>query len=234
MSDGRKADRVANDLMAALSRGARGGGHPPKEADLAEEYRVNRSVVREAVKLLEVHRLVRPVKRRGTEVLDPFASLSPEVLRKMLEPAPGKVDRETLSDLLEVRAQLDEQMCSLAAIRRTDADLASLERCLEQLQANAHDSRSFMEAVDDMSVTIARATQNRIFQMLVQWNRMVSSDLIAIFSHARKNSPTYVQGLGPVGRVDPPEGRRANDVPRPRLSRMGRPPTLGRRRTLQR
>ena len=81
----RKADLVARDLMRRIVSGEVSvGSLLPKEEELAAGYRVNRSGVREAVKLLEVHRLVRPVRRRGTEVLSPLSSLSPEVLRALL------------------------------------------------------------------------------------------------------------------------------------------------------
>lgn len=84
----RKADRVAQDLLRRIVAGeVEVGSLLPKEAELAEAHGVNRSVIREAIKLLEVHRLVRPIRRRGTEVLDPMASMSPEVLRAMLVPS---------------------------------------------------------------------------------------------------------------------------------------------------
>ena len=74
----RKADVVARDLLDRIVHGDPApGAILPKEAEIAGEFGVNRSVVREAIKLLEVHRLVRPVRRRGTVVLDPFASTAP-------------------------------------------------------------------------------------------------------------------------------------------------------------
>ena len=69
----RKADQVASDLISRIVTGELPvGSILPREEDLADEYRVNRSVVREAGKLLQVHRLVEPRRRRGTEVLDPM------------------------------------------------------------------------------------------------------------------------------------------------------------------
>src|SRR5258707_525212 len=132
----RKADTVAEDVMRRIVRGDWPVGSTlPREDELATLYGVNRGVVREAIKLLEVHRLVRPVRRRGTEVLDPLRSLSPEVLRALLVPEPGKIDRRVLEGLLEVRAELDVKMSVLAAKRRTKADLDRLDAALEQAKA---------------------------------------------------------------------------------------------------
>src|SRR5687767_14173441 len=107
MNRPRKADVVARDLLGRIVSGKLAvGSVMPTEAELSLEYHVNRSVVREAIKQLEVHGLVRPVKRRGTLVLDPLRSPSPDVLRAMLSPRPGVVDRAALAELLEIRAQL--------------------------------------------------------------------------------------------------------------------------------
>ncbi len=116
----RKADEVADDLLRSIVAGELAvGSLLPRESDLAERYGVGRSVVREAMKLLEVHRLVRPTKKRGTAVLDPLRSVTPAVLSAMLFDARGRVDPEMLAEFLEIRAELDEKMTRLAAARRT-------------------------------------------------------------------------------------------------------------------
>jgi len=187
-SEPRKADVVSRDLLSRIVAGELTvGSLLPREDELAAEYHVNRSVIREAIKLLEVHRLVRPVRRRGTEVLDPLASLSPEVLRAMLSPRPGVVDAHVLAGLLEIRANLDEQMCALAATRRTAADLAAMDRALARM-VDALESRSAAEYAggnDDLSLALARAAKNLLFEMLAAWNQMVVADLDHLFAQVR-------------------------------------------------
>src|SRR5688572_25376961 len=130
----RKADDVAHDLMSRIVSGdIEVGSLLPRESDLAASYGVNRSVVREANKLLEVHRLVRPTRRRGTEVLDPLASVTPAVLRAMLADDRGRIDVAMLGEFLELRAFLDARMSALAAARRDDADLAAMDAVVSRL-----------------------------------------------------------------------------------------------------
>ena len=137
---GRKADRVADELLRRIVRGdVQVGSLLPKEAELAAEFEVNRSVIREAIKLLEVHRLVRPIRRRGTEVLDPLSSVSPEVLKAMIVPSPGRVDRALFADFLEIRSSMDIQMSTLAGERRTDDDVAHMEAHLASLGSALND-----------------------------------------------------------------------------------------------
>jgi DNA-binding FadR family transcriptional regulator len=193
-----KADVVARDLMRQIVSGEVAvGSLLPREDELARRYRVNRSVIREAVKLLEVHRLVRPVRRRGTEVLSPLSSMSPEVLRALLAPSPGRVDPRVLAGLLEIRAALDVQMSGLAAERRSARDLAAMEAALARLAAAraAHDAPAYAAAVDELSLALARATGNPLFEMLAAWNRVVILDLEALFAFARAPSEPHEQAL---------------------------------------
>lgn len=192
----RKADRVAHDLMRRVVSGeVEVGSILPREAELATGYGVNRGVVREAIKLLEVHRLVRPVRRRGTEVLSPLASLSPDVLRVMLSPRPGEVDPDVLRDVLEIRALLDEHLCALAARRRTEADLEALEAQLARVAAAKHDPARFAERRAELMLGLAAATHNRVFRMLVSWHRSVQVDLDALFVAASPPAEPHLAGL---------------------------------------
>ena len=174
----RKADRVAEALLRRIASGALPPGSLlPREAELCEAFGVNRSVVREAMKQLEAHRLVRPIKRLGTVALDPLDSPSPDVLRAMLEPRPGTIDRDVLADLLEVRATLDEEMTAMAAHRRTDDDLAALDAILVRLGEALGDPETYARVMDDMTLAVARATKNRIYQILVRWHHRVRGDV---------------------------------------------------------
>ncbi|MEW5850961.1 MAG: GntR family transcriptional regulator [Myxococcota bacterium] len=195
-SGARKADRVADDLLVRIVSGEIAvGAVLPTEDELAERYGVNRSVVREAVKLLEVHGLVRPVRRRGTLVLDPMASISPRVLRAMLTPAPGRVDRGVLNSLLEIRAVLDVEMSTLAAARRTDAHLEAMELALTHMRDALGNQAAFSAAMGELTRAVARATGNVLFEMLATWHQSVTVDLEGIFSTTRPATEPQVQAV---------------------------------------
>ncbi len=188
---------MARDLIAQIASGAIPvGSILPKEAELAARYSVNRGVVREAVKLLEVHRLAKPVRRRGTVVLEPLHSMSPEVLVAMLVPRPGHVDRRVLSAFLEVRALLDVEMTALAAERRTQADLKAMRAELAGLAAATIDPRAYAAAVTKLPLLVAHATKNPVFEMLAAFNGRVIGELDAIAIATRPPSREHVEGLG--------------------------------------
>lgn len=192
----RKADVVARALLDRIvHKDIAVGAVLPTESEIAAEFDVNRSVVREAIKLLEVHRLVRPVRRRGTVVLDPLASMSPEVVHAMLRGTRGTIDLAFFESLLEIRAVLDAQICSLAAERRTKADLKSLEAALESLRV-ASDRAQYTEATAEWSFALARATHNPVCEMLSHWNRQVVRDLAPVFASIQPLGGAHLEGLG--------------------------------------
>lgn len=192
----RKADVVARVLLGRIVSGVYPVGSVlPREEDLVLEQGASRGVVREAIKLLEVHRLVRPVRRRGTEVLDPMRSLSPEVVRAMLVPRPGQTDRAMLAGLLEVRALLDVELSCLAAERRTDDDLRALEAILAEAQALLDDPDAYLQRTSRIARTLARATKNPLFEMLSAWNEIVARDLGPLFAATRPAPGPHFQAL---------------------------------------
>jgi len=191
----RKADVVARDLLEQITHGSIAvGAILPTEGELAESYQVNRSVVRESIKLLEVHKLVEPVRRRGTKVLDPFASLSPEVLRAMLRTR-GTIDLAFLESLLELRAALDVLICGWAAERRKKSDLDAIEKQIEVMRTLAADGDAYTDATFELGLLFAKATHNPVAVMLSHWNRSVAEDLPHVFGVARAASGPHLDGL---------------------------------------
>lgn len=194
----RKADVMADHLLQRIVSGEiEKGSLLPKEAELAEEYRVARSVVREAIKLLEVHGLVRPTKRLGTLVLDPLSSTSPEVVRALLVRPNGQINLEFFAGWLEVRAAIDAQMCELAASRRTEADLVALDQALERMRVAATTSggERFQSATEALALVLARATQNPLFSVLARWHTRVVMDLDHVFRTLRSAAVPHVAGV---------------------------------------
>lgn len=195
-ADPRKADLVARDLLEQIAHGTLAvGATLPTELELAERYGVNRSVVREAIKLLEVHRLVKPVRRRGTVVLDPNASLSPDVLRAKLRGREGTVDLTFLTSLLEVRAALDVLICGWAAERGDEADHQAIEQKLAHMRTLAGDDAAFTEANFQLGLLLAKAAHNPVATMLAHWNRAVVADLPHVFGVARAATHAHLDGL---------------------------------------
>lgn len=192
----RKADSVSRDLLRRITKGElKLGAVLPKEAELATDYGVNRGVIREAIKLLEVHRLVEPVRRRGTIVLDPLRSMSPEVLLVLLVPRPGDVDLAVLSGFLEVRAKLDADMTAAAASRCGKDDVDKLRAKVNRLSTLIDEPREYIASVHELTLTLARSTRNPVYEMLAAFNSRVTAELEQSLVTTRPPSAEHVEGL---------------------------------------
>lgn len=196
MGKPRKSDTIASALLSRIVRGEHlVGSILPNETELSEEFAANRSAVREAVKRLEVHGLLRPIRKKGTVVCDPFRSLSAEVLRAMVCPRPGGLDAPMLRNLLEIRALIDVAMCGFAAERRSDAQLAKLQSLLAEVEAAGYSPRAFSDTIAAMGQVIARASQNRIFEMLLHWQDYICRDFEDVLMLSRVPTPARRIGL---------------------------------------
>lgn len=144
-----------------ISGDLREGEVLPIEPALCEEFGFSRTVVREGLKLLEGHGLVRVEQGRGTTV-QPRRSwdlLDPDVLKIALE---YDADMSLLDDLIMVRRVLEREMAAAAAGRLTKAELAQLEELIVEMEA-AYDDYDKFRAVDNaFHAVIMRASGNEI------------------------------------------------------------------------
>jgi DNA-binding FadR family transcriptional regulator len=134
----------------------------PTELDLAAQFGVNRSTVREAIRQLEQEGLV---ERRGGKKmyisLPGLFDLAPRAARSLI------MHQVTFQELWEVASVVEPAAAGLAALRIDEADFAQLEANVAACRAtldNADTSLSVQQhsALDvEFHALIARATRNR-------------------------------------------------------------------------
>ena len=138
-----------------LERELRPGDMLPPEQQLAEQFRVNRSTVREAIRQLEQEGLVRRGAGRRLHVAVPGVhELAPRTTRALL------LQQVTFTQLWEVAMMLEPQAAAMAAIRRTEEDLARLEANVEAMTQAVARGDSFTELDIDFHAGIALASHN--------------------------------------------------------------------------
>lgn len=114
--------------------------------DVATEFAVSRSVVREALRVLQSLGLVEPRQRVGTQVLPTTAweLLSPAVIRWRGGPATYFAQQR---ELLELRLGIEPVAAGLTAARGDAVTEAVLDAALEMVDAAARrDGRAYLEA----------------------------------------------------------------------------------------
>ncbi len=126
--------RLGSAVVSVLIDRIAGGEFPagsalPPEPELAAEFGVSRTVVREALKGIEEKGVARIQQGKGTTVLSvgSWDVLDDEVLGALLGHDTGF---SVLGDLVDVRAALESEMAALAAQRITESQLRELRSVL--------------------------------------------------------------------------------------------------------
>ncbi|MFQ6026229.1 MAG: FadR/GntR family transcriptional regulator [Dehalococcoidia bacterium] len=155
-----KRQRLYEDIVqqfhSLIRQGTlRHGDRLPSERELADQFRVSRSSVREAIRSLELQGLV--VSRRGsgtfinTENLDSVLALVA---------ATFNTGQDALQDIFEMRHILEPQIAALAAQRATPEEIRQLREILEQQQRQVEQGETGVESDTAFHFTLASATHN--------------------------------------------------------------------------
>lgn len=160
------AARVTDRLEQMILRSALPpGSRLPAERELAERFRVSRTVIREAVRSLAARGMVAVKAGSGTRVQTPSAESVSETMALCLRSSQGDLDHRKVS---EVRRLFEVEIAGLAAERRTDADLEAMARILADETDLAKSRERFVRWDIAFHSALATATHNELFPILLQ------------------------------------------------------------------
>lgn len=158
-----RVSEIAHRLEQTILSGELAPGDQlPSERDISAQLGVSRSVVREALGRLASLGMVRSVQGSGTRVQVPSGRQITVGYRRLLRTADYR-----LSDLAAVRLPLETTIAGLAALKRTDEDLERLDKLQAKLGNPARSLDSHVKADFDFHATLAEATGNPIFQIVL-------------------------------------------------------------------
>ncbi len=159
----RLSDSVADAILETIiAEGMRPGDTLPPERELGEHFGVSRTVVREAVRALVAKGVVEARTGSGLRVAAVEGSAVTESLSLFLRS--GDMNFEHVH---EVRRTIEIDMAGIAAKRANAADIEAL-RAIHARFASTHDDVDEAARTDlEFHGTIARATQNELFPILL-------------------------------------------------------------------
>ncbi len=153
------AAEVARRLVDyLLSGGVEPGARMPSERQLAEAFGVGRSAVREAIAALTLIGLIEVRHGDGTFLKRPDSPLLPQVVEWGL-----LLGEKRTIDLVEARQLIEVDIAGLAALRRSEDDLADLARILSRMElesGNSAESAAFVDADVEFHLRLAEAAGN--------------------------------------------------------------------------
>jgi DNA-binding FadR family transcriptional regulator len=163
---------VAAQLRDAILDGRfRAGQKLPPERELAEEFRVNRTSLREAIKVLEGLGLV-TVRQGDGATVQPLIDASLDILAPMIFHS-GRIDTDLLLEMAEVITPLLFEMARLAIERQRPAQLTALRRLRDLIADESRDREARHASARDLIVLLSDMTDNRVWQMLARRLRVL-------------------------------------------------------------
>lgn len=172
------------------------GSRLPPEQQLAAQLGLSRSSMREAVKALELIRVLDVRRGDGTYV----TSLEPRLLLEGLGFAIDLLQEESILQVVEVRRLLEPVATSLAAARITDPSLDELRELLETMEGTGSDVERQVHLDATFHSTIFAATRNQTLRSILDglssrtlrariWRGVVEAD--ALQRTAREHRAIY-------------------------------------------
>jgi GntR family uxuAB operon transcriptional repressor len=155
------------------------GDKLPPERDIAEKLHVSRSVIREALIMLELRNLVEVKKGSGVYVIN---MPSDDVDSGNLSSATPITDARKPEDedddvgpfeMLQARQLLESHVAEFAATQLTKSDASRLREALEMERRHLEGNQSDYDGDKMFHIVIAEATQNAVLSDMVKdmWQR---------------------------------------------------------------
>ncbi len=132
------------------------GDKLPSERMLSEKFGVSRGNLREAIQKLEYYGILKSRPQSGTFI----ANIGPVAMMGMLEDI-LRLDEPDFKALVETRILLELKTSSLAALRRTDEDLAQMKNALEAYSKKVLNGEDAVQEDLLFHLSIAKASGNR-------------------------------------------------------------------------
>lgn len=157
-------EQIVQQIEESITKGdLKVGDQLPAERELAHQFGVSRTAVREAVKALREKGLVEAYPGRGTFITDGTSRSIRQSLDRMIE-----VDQpEGTAHLVEVREILEPEIAALAAARANEENIASMREAISVMDNAKGDPDAFIEADLDFHLALAEAASNPLILSLI-------------------------------------------------------------------
>jgi GntR family transcriptional repressor for pyruvate dehydrogenase complex len=157
-------EQIVRQIQDSITNGQlKEGDQLPAERELAQQFGVSRTAVREAVKTLREKGLVEAYPGRGTFITNGNARSIQQTLDRMIRSGPAG----GTAHLAEVREILEPEIAALAAQRVDEEMLSAMREAISVMDAARQDSEAFIEGDLDFHLALAEAAANPLILSLI-------------------------------------------------------------------
>jgi GntR family transcriptional repressor for pyruvate dehydrogenase complex len=157
-------EQIVQQIQDSIVKGdLKGGAQLPAERDLAQQFGVSRTAVREAMKTLREKGLVEAYPGRGTFVTNGTARSMRQTLDRVVRSGPS----EGAVHLVEVREILEPEIAALAAQRADEEARTAMRESIDVMDAARLDPEAFIEGDLDFHLVLAEAAGNPLILSLI-------------------------------------------------------------------
>ena len=184
------SERVADQLRELIQKGDFApGAQIPTESALVEQFAVSRTVIREAISSLRNDGLVKSHQGRGVFVSEDISQQPFRLCSNNIS------EREHMEQAMELRLHMEVGNAELAALRRTDGDIKSMEAALQKHHA-AHLAGELGQTEDfSFHLAVANATRNSYMVDLLRFLGPFIIPANAMRLMDRQKLPAYQDSL---------------------------------------
>jgi GntR family transcriptional repressor for pyruvate dehydrogenase complex len=189
----------------------------PTERELSESYRVGRSSVREALRMLESRGLIRSSGSGAFSVAE-YGNVLSRSLHFLLA-----LEGATLLELYEVRKVMEVEAAGLAAGRRTDEDLAHMAAAIDDMEGGLSAQDRYIGADLRFHLAVAQATRNRmVLRMMDAVRDLLHRALASIYLIPGSPQRSIMQHRGILAAIAAGDAEAARERMREHLLRVER------------
>jgi GntR family transcriptional repressor for pyruvate dehydrogenase complex len=163
----RRYEQIVQQIEERVLNGSlKPGDQLPAERDLAQQFGVSRTAVREAVKALHEKGLVEAYSGRGTFITDGTS----KAIRQSLDLMARIGGAEGAAYLTELRSILEPEIAATAATRANEQHIAAMREAyavMARALDNPEDPEAYIEADLDFHLALAEAVANPLILSLM-------------------------------------------------------------------
>ena len=157
-------EQIVRQIEDSILKGdLKEGEQLPPERDLALQFGVSRTAVREAVKTLREKGLVEAYPGRGTFITNGTSHSFKHTLDRMMRGGPV----EGTANLTEVREILEPEIAALAAQRADEEMVSAMRDAIAVMDKSRSDAEAFIEGDLDFHLALAEAAANPLILSLI-------------------------------------------------------------------